>query len=75
MADESNRLSDETVATLRKLSHDLSNAIENVMQASYLLSHSKLDEQCTKWLSLITSATEEAAQVNRQIREILRSRT
>jgi len=75
MGDEHNKLPGDTVSTLRTLAHDLSNAIENVMQASYLLGQSRLDEQNSKWLALINSAAEEAARINREIREILRSRT
>jgi hypothetical protein len=73
MEEEFKKLPDDTVVLLRKLAHDLSNAIENVMQASYLLSQAKLDEQNGKWLTLINSAAAEAATINREIREILRS--
>ncbi len=73
MEDEPKKLTDETIATLRRLSHDLSNAIENVMQATYLLSQAKLGDQNSKWLALIDSATADAARINREIREILRS--
>ncbi len=73
MEDEPKTLADDTVTTLRRLSHDLSNAIENVMQASYLLSQAKIGDQNAKWLALINSATSDAARINREIREILRS--
>lgn len=73
MEDEPKKLDEDTIATLRRLSHDLSNAIENVMQASYLLSQAKLGDQNAKWLDLINSAADEAARMNREIREILRS--
>jgi GAF domain-containing protein len=71
--DDPNQLSDETIATLRSLAHDLSNAIENVMQASYLLGQAKLDDQNAKWLALINTAAKDAARINRQIRDILKS--
>ena len=73
MEDKTKNLDEDTVATLRRLSHDLSNAIENVMQASYLLSQAKLADQNAKWLALIDSAIADAARMNREIREILRS--
>jgi hypothetical protein len=73
--DDSNKLGDETVTTLRTLAHDLSNAIENVMQASYLLGQAKLDDQNSKWLALINTAAGEAARINRQIRDILKSQS
>jgi signal transduction histidine kinase len=71
--DNPNTLADETITTLRTLSHDLSNAIENVMQAAYLLGQARLDDQNAKWLELINTATQDAARLNRQIRDILRS--
>jgi len=73
LQEEPKKLTEETVVTLRTLAHELSNAIENVMQASYLLSQAKLDEQSSKWLELIKSASGDAARINREIREILRS--
>jgi len=71
--EESRQFPGETVAKLRSLAHDLSNAIETVMQASYLLAQAKLDENNTKWAQMIDQAAQEAARINREIREILRS--
>jgi len=63
----------ELNAKLRTLAHDLSNAIETVMQASYLLAQAKLDDTSKKWLELIDNAARDAAHINREIRELLRS--
>ncbi len=63
----------ETITKLRTLSHDLSNYIETIMQASYLLAQAKLEENNKKWLELVDKASQDAARVNREIREILRS--
>lgn len=73
--EEPKKLATETVATLRALAHELSNAIENVMQASYLLAQSKLDEPSSKWLALIDKAAQDAARINREIRELLRQQS
>ena len=67
------RIPAELAGPLRKLAHDLSNSIETILQASYLLSQSTLDETNKKWMGLIESATTEAARINREIREILRT--
>ena len=75
MEDEPKNWPAQTVANLRNLAHDLSNAIENVMQASYLLGQTQLDDQNKKWLTLIDDAAREAARINREIREILRSQS
>jgi len=74
-AEEGKNLQPETVAQLRTLSHDLSNYIETIMQASYLLAQAKLDDNNKKWLDLVDKAAQDAARVNRQIREILRSQS
>ena len=71
--EQSKNVQSETVTKLRVLSHDLSNYIETIMQASYLLAQAKLDDNSKKWLGLIDKAVQDAARVNREIREILRS--
>ena len=65
----------DTIARLRILSHDLSNAIETVMQASYLMAQSELDDANQKWRKMIDTAAHDAARINREIREILRSQS
>jgi light-regulated signal transduction histidine kinase (bacteriophytochrome) len=67
------KISPELNTKLRALAHDLSNSIETVMQASYLLSQASLDETSKKWVQLIDTATREAARINREIRDILRA--
>ena len=73
--EEKNKLQNETVTKLRTLSHDLSNYIETIMQASYLLAQAKLDDSSKKWLELVDKASQDAARVNREIREILRAQS
>jgi signal transduction histidine kinase len=58
---------------LRTLAHDLSNSIETIMQATYLLSQANLDDANRKWLELIDQATRDAVKINREIREVLRA--
>jgi GTPase involved in cell partitioning and DNA repair len=73
--EESKKPQSETVQKLRILSHDLSNYIETIMQASYLLAQAKLDDNNKKWLEMVDKAAQDAARVNREIREILRSQS
>jgi signal transduction histidine kinase len=67
------KIAPELSTKLRALAHDLSNSIETVMQASYLLAQANLDETSKKWVGLIDSATRDAARINREIRDILRA--
>jgi signal transduction histidine kinase len=68
-------MSSEQNTKMRALAHDLSNSIETIMQASYLLAQANLDDTAKKWLELIDNATRDAAGINREIREILRSQS
>jgi len=58
---------------LRSLAHDLSNSVETIMQASYLLAQSNLDENSKKWADLIDKASRDCAKINRDIRDILKA--
>ena len=69
------KLASEVVTKLRSLAHDLSNSIETVMQASYLLGQAKLDDGNKRWLELVDNAARDAARINRDIRELLRSQS
>lgn len=73
--EHSKKFDQEVTAQLRKLAHDLSNSIETVIQASYLLNQRRLDAQSKKWARMIEAAADEAAQINRGIRELLRSQS
>jgi hypothetical protein len=63
----------ETNAKLRTLSHDLSNSMETILQAAYLLGQAKLDGGSKKWVELIDKAGRDCVKINREIREILRA--
>jgi hypothetical protein len=45
------------------------------MQACYLLSQAELKETDKKWLGLIDQAARDAAKINREIRDVLRSQS
>jgi signal transduction histidine kinase len=63
----------DEIAQMRTLAHDLSNALEAILQASYLLGQSRLDDDPKRWAQLIDSSSQEAARLNREIRKLLRS--
>jgi len=63
----------DAVAQLRALAHDLSNSLEAILQATYLLQQAKLEGNNGRWVELIDSASQQAARINREIRKALRS--
>src|SRR2546423_556808 len=67
------RIPPEITQQLRSLAHDLSNSVETVMQACYLLSQAKLDEANQRWVKLVDSGARDAGRIIREMREILRS--
>lgn len=73
--DPSQKIPAELNQRLRTLAHDLSNSIETIMQAAYLLAQTPLDENGKKWLELVDTGTRDAARINREIRDILRSQS
>jgi K+-sensing histidine kinase KdpD len=64
---------EKIVPRLRALAHDLSNSLEAIMQASYLLGQAKLEGESKRWAQLLETSSEEAARINRDIRKLLRS--
>ena len=70
---ENSKMAAEVNQKLRTLAHDLSNSIETIMQASYLLAQADLGDANKKWLELIDKAARDAARINRELRELLRS--
>jgi signal transduction histidine kinase len=60
---------------LRSLAHDLSNSLETIMQASYLLGQAELKEADKKWLGMVENASRDAARISREMREILRAQS
>jgi len=67
------KLPQDVTRQLRTMAHDLSNSIETILQAAYLLSQANIDGNAKKWAKLIDTAAQDAAKINQQIREVLRS--
>jgi signal transduction histidine kinase len=73
--EHSQELPGDIARPLRTLIHDLSNSLETILQASYLLAQVPLDAKGKELVRMIDSASQDAARVNREIREILRSQS
>jgi signal transduction histidine kinase len=64
---------EKDVEKLRSLAHDLSNSLEAIIQASYLLGQARLEGESKRWAQLLQSSSDEAAKINREIRKRLRA--
>jgi len=57
---------------MRRIAHDLSNALEIVVQTSYLIGMLELDENGKQWATMLDSGVRQAVALNRELREYLR---
>jgi hypothetical protein len=65
----------ELAKELRTLAHDLSNALETIVQATYLISQSGPPDNHRRWVELIDQASQDAVQINHKLRQLLRSQS
>ena len=75
MGDASGKIPAEVAKELRTLAHDLSNALETIVQATYLISQADPPENSRRWVELIDQASQEAVRINQKLRQILRSQS
>jgi hypothetical protein len=75
MPKASDKIPPELAKELRTLAHDLSNALETIVQATYLVSESGPPENTRRWVEMIDEASKQAIKINLQLRELLRSQS
>jgi hypothetical protein len=75
MAKASDKIPAEVAKELRTLAHDLSNALETIVQATYLISQAGPPETSRRWVELIDQASKDAVKINQKLRLILRSKS
>ncbi|MGA9475306.1 MAG: hypothetical protein WBV36_22770 [Terriglobales bacterium] len=63
----------EVARELRTLAHDLSNSLETIIQATYLIAQSGPPENLRRWVELIDQASQDAVKINNKLREIMRA--
>jgi hypothetical protein len=64
---------DEHAQKLRHVAHDLSNALEIIVQTSYLLQHSGEDGQSAQWLAMMDDGLQKALRLNMELRTYLKA--
>jgi hypothetical protein len=58
---------------IRKLAHDLSNALEIIVQTSYLLGTVEMKEPGTEWLRMLDNGVRKALDINLALRSYIKS--
>jgi hypothetical protein len=65
----------ELAKELRLMAHDLSNALETIVQATYLISQAGPPENLRRWVAMIDQASQEAVKLNHKLRQTLREQS
>jgi hypothetical protein len=66
---------EELAIEVRRLAHDLSNALEIIVQTSYLLSTADLKEPAAAWLGLLDSGVTKCLDINLELRKFIKAHT
>jgi hypothetical protein len=66
------QIPEEVALEVRRMAHDLSNALEIIVQTSYLLSMAELKEPAADWLRMLDSGVQKALSLNLQLREYVK---
>ncbi len=62
----------EISTEIRRLMHDLSNALEIVLQAGYLLTTAETEEPLKEWIGLLDGGAQQALKIHQQLRDYIR---
>ena len=69
------QIPEELALGIRRMAHDLSNALEIIVQTSYLLSMADLKEPASDWLRMLESGVNKALELNIQLRSYIKQHT
>lgn len=72
---ESEPIPSEHAAELRRLTHDISNALEIIVQTQYLLRMGQADETTMKWLDLMDTGVKQATEISAHLRRYILEHT
>lgn len=65
----------EDAKEIRRITHDMNNALEIIVQASYLVNTTDLSEPAREWMKLLDQGIQQATGLNREMREFVRMRS
>lgn len=69
------QIPEEIAFEVRRLAHELSNALEIIVQTTYLLGMADLKEPASDWLRMLEGGVQKALETNLQLREYVKSNT
>ncbi|HEY2002732.1 MAG TPA: hypothetical protein VGG80_10450, partial [Acidobacteriaceae bacterium] len=60
---------------IRRITHDMNNALEIIVQASYLVNTTALSDPAREWMKLLDQGVQQATGLNREMRDFVRMRS
>src|ERR1700758_5822310 len=69
---DSEKIPEDLSVEMRRIAHDLSNALEIIIQTSYLLSTVELKEPATDWLRMLEDGVQKAMELNLTLRTYIK---
>jgi len=66
------KIPEEISVEMRRIAHDLSNALEVIVQTSYLLGTADLKEPASEWLRMLDGGVEKAIKLNQALRSYIK---
>ncbi len=65
------KIPQEHMLELRRLVHDMGNALEIIVQTNYLLNMGETDETKKQWLKMMDTGVQQASAVGKELRQYL----
>ena len=75
LSDASQKIPEAVALEVRRLAHDLSNALEIIVQTSYLLGTVDLKEPAAEWLQMLEGGVHKSLEINLALRDYIRLHT
>ena len=72
---ESNEIPEELAVEIRRLAHNLSNALEIIVQTSFLLSTTEMKEPASDWMRMLEGGVQKALDLNLELRKFVKDHT
>jgi hypothetical protein len=69
------KIPEDISVEMRRIAHDLSNALEVIVQTSYLLGTADLKEPASEWLRMLDGGVEKAMKLNQALRSYIKEHT
>ena len=67
------KIPEDLAVEMRKLAHDLSNALEIIVQTSYLLSTTEMKEPASDWMRMLDGGVQKALDLNIALRNYIKA--